>query len=115
VSLAYDSQDLNLGWDMVQIVNGPGRGGGVKMLKIGCVLAGIAGIGLIFAAVLGVAVDTAGVTTAGIIAAISAGGIAAVMWVGLVANWYQKRTAPVEEEEKPSSSEEKPKPSSSKS
>lgn len=85
------------------------------MLKIGCVLAGIAGLGVILAAVLGIAIDTAGITTAGIIAAISAGGIFAVVWVALIVNWYQKRTAPVEEEEKPSSSKEKPKPSSSKS
>jgi Na+/glutamate symporter len=84
------------------------------MLKIGCVLAAIAGIGLITGAVLGVAVDTEGITTAGTIAAISAGGIFAVVWVGLVANWYRKRTMPVEEEEEPSPSKEKPKPSSSK-
>ena len=83
------------------------------MLKVGCVLAAIAGIGLITGAVLGVAVDTEGITTAGTIAAISAGAMFAVVWVALVVNWYRKRTMPVEEEE-PSSSEEKPKPSPSK-
>jgi hypothetical protein len=84
------------------------------MLKIGCVLAAIAGIGLIIGAVLGVAIDTEGITTAGTIAAISAGGIFAVVWVGLVVNWYGKRTMPVEEEEEPSPSKEKPKPSKQK-
>jgi hypothetical protein len=86
------------------------------MLKFGCVLAAIAGIGLIIGAVLGVAIDTEGITTAGTIAAISAGGMFAVVWVGLVVNWYGKRTMPVEEEEEeePSPSKEKPKPSSSK-
>jgi hypothetical protein len=84
------------------------------MLKIACVVAAIAGIGLILGAVLGVAVDTSGVTTAGTIAAISAGGIFAVVWVGLIANWYRKRTMPVEENEEPSPPKEKPKPASSK-
>jgi hypothetical protein len=84
------------------------------MLKIGCVLAAIAGIGLIIGAVLGVAIDTEGITTAGTIAAISAGGMFAVVWVGLVVNWYGKRTMPVEEEEEPSPSKEKPKPSKQK-
>jgi hypothetical protein len=82
------------------------------MLKVGCALAAIAGIGLITGAVLGVAVDTEGVTTAGTIAGISAGGIFAVGWVALIVNWYRKRTMPVEEE--PSPSKEQPKSSSSK-
>jgi zinc transporter ZupT len=80
------------------------------MLKIGCVLAAIAGIGLIIGAVLGVAVDTEGITAAGTIAAIAAGGMFAVVWVALIVNWYQKRTMPVAEEEeegKPSPSKEK--------
>ena len=84
------------------------------MLKIGCVLAAIAGIGLIIAAVLGVAVDTEGITTAGTVAAISGGGMFAVVWVALIANWYGKRTMPVAEEEEPSPPKEQSKPSSSK-
>jgi zinc transporter ZupT len=84
------------------------------MLKLGCVLAAISGVGLIIGAVLGVAVDTQGITTAGTIAAVSAGGMFTVAWVALVVNWYRKRTMPVEEEEEPSPSKEKPKPSSSK-
>jgi hypothetical protein len=84
------------------------------MLKIGCVLAGIAGIGLITGSVLALTVDTQHVTTAGTVAAISGGGIFAVAWVALIVNWYRKRTAPVAEEEEPSSAEEEPKPSSSK-
>ena len=91
----------------------PGRQGGGVALKTACVLAAIAGIGVITGAVLGVAVDTSGVTTAGIIAAISAGGISAVVWVGLIVNWYRKRTMPVGEEE-PAPAKAKPKPSSSK-
>jgi hypothetical protein len=82
------------------------------LLKIGCVLAGIAGIGLITAAMLALTIDTEHVTTAGTIGAISAGGMLAVLWVALVVNWYGKRTRPAAEEEEPS--EEKPKASSSK-
>jgi hypothetical protein len=82
------------------------------MLKIGCVLAAIAGIGLIIGAVLGVAVDTEGITAAGTIAAISAGGMFAVGWVALIINFYRKRTMPVEEEEEEEpSSKQKPSPS----
>jgi hypothetical protein len=84
------------------------------MLKIGCALAAVAGIGLITGAVLAVTVDTEHVTTAGTIAAISAGGMFTVVWVLLVANWYRKRTMPAAEEEEPSASKEKSKPSSSK-
>jgi uncharacterized membrane protein YebE (DUF533 family) len=82
------------------------------LLKIGCVLAGIAGIGLITGAMLALTIDTEHVTTAGTIGAISAGGMLAVLWVALVVNWYGKRTRPAAEEEEPS--EEKPKASSSK-
>ena len=98
----------------------PGREPGSVMLKLGCVLAAIGGLGFITAAVLGVAVDTAGVTTAGIIAAISAGGFFAVVWVASIVNWYGKRTTPVEEHVEPAPAKEKPKavakpkPSSSK-
>jgi hypothetical protein len=71
---------------------------GHTMLVVGCALAAIAGIGLITGAMLALTVDTAHVTTAGIIAAISAGGMLAVLWVGFTANWYRKHTKPVEDE-----------------
>lgn len=87
---------------------------GGAMLKLGCALAAIAGIGFITGAVMGVAVDTSGVTAAGRVAGISAGGIFAVLWVAFIVNWYGKRTMPVAEEERPSPAKEKPKPSSSK-
>ena len=92
----------------------PGEQRGSGKLKLACVFAALSGIGLITGAVLGVAVDTAGVTTAGTIAGISAGGIFAVGWVALIVNWYGKRTMPPEKQEEPSSSKTKPKPSSSK-
>ena len=84
------------------------------MLKTGCAVAAIAGIGLVTGAMLALTVDTKHVTTAGIIAAISAGGMFAVVWVGLIVNWYRKRTMPVEEEEEKETSPSKEKPSSSK-
>jgi uncharacterized protein (DUF2345 family) len=97
----------------VDEVDQPRQGGGV-MLKLACVLAAIAGIGLITGSVLALTVDTQHVTTAGTIAAISAGGMFAIVWVALIVNWYRKRTMPVVEEEEPSPSKEKPKPSPSK-
>jgi len=67
-------------------------------MAVGCAVAALAGIGLITGAMLALTVDTAHVTTAGVIAAISAGGMFAVLWVGFVANWYRKHAMPVQEE-----------------
>ena len=86
------------------------------MLKIACVLAAIAGFGLIGGAVAALTVDAKGGTAAGTFAAISAGVLFALAWVALVVNFYRGRTMPDEEgeeEEKASPSKEK-KPSSSK-
>jgi hypothetical protein len=91
------------------------------MLKIACVLAAIAGFGLIGGAVAALTVDAKGGTAAGTFAAISAGVLFAIAWVALVVNFYRGRTMPDEEEgEKASPSKDKPssskqKPSSSKS
>ena len=87
---------------------------GHSMLIVACVLAAIAGIGLITGAMLALTVDTQHVTTAGIIAAISAGGMLAVVWVAFVASWYRKRTTPVQEETPVASNGSRPKPSASK-
>lgn len=84
------------------------------MLKLGCVLASIAGIGLVTGAVAALTVDEKHVTAAGAIAAISAGGLFAITWVALVVNFYRKRTMPVEEEEEKETSPSKEKPSPSK-
>jgi hypothetical protein len=92
------------------------------MLKIACVLAAIAGFGLVGGAVAALTVDAKGGTAAGTFAAISAGVLFAVAWVALVVNFYRGRTMPDEEEgeeeEKASPSKDKPsskqKPSSSK-
>jgi hypothetical protein len=87
------------------------------MLKIACVLAAIAGFGLIAGAVGALTVDAPGGTTAGTIAAISAGVLFAIGWMALIVNFYRRRTMPVEEEEPPSSkrpSSSKQNPSSSK-
>jgi uncharacterized membrane protein YebE (DUF533 family) len=87
------------------------------MLKIACVLAAIAGFGLIGGAVGALTVDAKGGTTAGTIAAISAGVLFALAYLAFIANFYRGRTMPVEEEEaspskeKPSSSKQKPSPS----
>ena len=67
------------------------------MLLIGSAVAAIAGIGLITGAMLALTVDTAHVTAAGIVAAISAGGMLAVLWVGFTSNWYRKHAKPVED------------------
>jgi hypothetical protein len=74
---------------------------GHTMLLVGSAVAAIAGIGLITGAMLALTVDTAHVTTAGIVAAISAGAMLAVLWVGFTANWYRKRAKPVDEEAPP--------------
>jgi hypothetical protein len=87
---------------------------GHSMLIVGCILAAIAGIGLITGAMLALTVDTKHVTGAGIIAAISAGAMLAVVWVAFVANWYRKRTMPVQEETPVASNGSRSKPSSSK-
>jgi hypothetical protein len=71
---------------------------GHTMLLAGSAVAAIAGIGLITAAMLALTVDTAHLTTAGIVAAISAGTMLAVLWVGFTANWYRKHSKPVENE-----------------
>jgi hypothetical protein len=71
---------------------------GHTMLLVGSAVAAIAGIGLITAAMLALTVDTAHLTTAGIVAAISAGTMLAVLWVGFTANWYRKHSGPVEDE-----------------
>ena len=84
------------------------------MLTVGCVLAAIAGIGLITGAMLALTVDTQHVTTAGIVAAISAGGMLAVVWVASVANWYRKHTVPVQDETPPASNGSRSKHSASK-
>jgi uncharacterized protein (DUF2345 family) len=68
------------------------------VMVVGCAVAALAGIGLITGAMLALTVDTAHVTTAGVVAAISAGGLFAVLWVAFVANWYRKHTMPVEDE-----------------
>jgi uncharacterized protein (DUF2345 family) len=91
-----------------------GETGGHSLLKVGCAVAGLAGIGLVTAAMLGLTVDTQHVTTAGIIGAISAGGMFAVLWVAFVANWYRKRTMPVQEEAPAASNGSRPKPRASK-
>ena len=87
---------------------------GHLMLTAGCVLAAIAGIGLITGAMLALTVDTQHVTTAGIVAAISAGGMLAVVWVAFVANWYRKHTVPVQDETPRASNGSRSKPSASK-
>jgi hypothetical protein len=74
---------------------------GHLMLMVGCIVAAIAGIGLITATMLALTVDTQHVTTAGVVAAISAGGMLGVLWVGFVANWYRKHTAPAQDETPP--------------
>ena len=68
------------------------------LLLVGCAMAALAGIGLITGAMLALTVDTAHVTTAGVVAAISAGGMFALLWVAFVANWYRKHTLPVQDE-----------------
>lgn len=71
---------------------------GHTVLLVGSAVAAIAGIGLITAAMLALTVDTAHLTTAGIVAAISAGTMLAVLWVGFTANWYRKHAKPVDDE-----------------
>jgi uncharacterized protein (DUF2345 family) len=88
--------------------------GGLSPLKAGCAVAGLAGIGLITAAMLALTVDTQHVTIAGIVGAISAGGMFAVLWVGFVANWYRKHTMPVQDETAAASKGSSPKPRASK-
>ena len=92
------------------------------MLKIACVVAAVAGFGVIGAAVGALTVDAKGGTTAGTIGAISAGILFAILYVAFIANFYRGRTKPVEDEEeekaspsqeKPSSSKQKPSPSKS--
>ena len=68
------------------------------LLMVGSAVAALAGIGLITGAMLALTVDTAHVTTAGVIAAISAGAMLAVVWAAFVANWYRKHSAPVQDE-----------------
>jgi hypothetical protein len=85
-----------------------------SLLVVGCAVAGLAGIGLITAAMLALTVDTQHVTTAGIIGAISAGGMFAVLWVGFVANWYRKHTMPVQDETPAASNGSSPKSRASK-
>jgi hypothetical protein len=68
------------------------------MLLLGCGAAALAGIGLITAAMLALTVDTAHVTTAGVVAAISGGGMLAVVWVAFVMSWYRKHAVPVQDE-----------------
>jgi uncharacterized protein (DUF2345 family) len=65
------------------------------LMVVACAIAALAGIGLITGAMLALTVDTAHVTTAGVIAAISAGGMLAVVWVAFVVNWYRKHAMPV--------------------
>jgi hypothetical protein len=84
------------------------------MLKVACVLAAIAGFGLIGSAVGALTVDAKGGTTAGTIAAISAGVLFALAYLAFIVNFYRGRTMPEdeeEEEEKASPSKEKPSPS----
>ena len=87
------------------------------MLKIACVVAAIAGVGIIGSAVAGLTVDAKGGSAAGTIAAISAGVLAAVGYLAFIVNFYRGRTRPEEEEdeeEQKAKAPSKPKPSSSK-
>jgi hypothetical protein len=59
------------------------------MLKLSCVLAAIAAVGLSTAAVWALIVDGAHVTMAGRIAAISAGLLFAIVMVGFIVNFYR--------------------------
>ena len=85
-----------------------------SLLKVGCRVAGLAGVGLVIAAMLALTVDTQHVTVAGIIGAISAGGMFSVLWVAFVANWYRKHTMPVQDETPAASNGASPKPRASK-
>ena len=85
-----------------------------SLLKVGCTLAAVAGVGLITAAMLGLTVDTQHVTVAGIIGAISAGAMLSVLWGAFLANWYRKRTMPVQDETPAASNGSRPKPRASK-
>jgi uncharacterized membrane protein YebE (DUF533 family) len=86
------------------------------MLKIACVVAAIAGFGLIGAAVAGLTVDAKGGSAAGTIGAISAGVLVAIGYVAFIVNFYRGRTRPEEEEEEEQEKKapSKPKTSSSK-
>ena len=68
------------------------------LLMVACAVAALAGIGLITGTMLAPTVDTAHVTTAGVIGAISGGAMLAVVWVAFVANWYRKHSMPVQDE-----------------
>ena len=61
------------------------------MLKLCCVMGAIAAVGIITAAVLAEIVDSAHVTLAGRIAAISAGLLFATLAVGFLASFYRNR------------------------
>ena len=61
------------------------------MLKLCCIMGALAAVGIITAAVLAEIVDSAHVTTAGRIAAISAGLLFATLAIGFVANFYRNR------------------------
>jgi uncharacterized protein (DUF2345 family) len=112
--LATHEQELANARRQVERMQGD-EAGGHSLLKAGCAWAGLAGIGLITAAMLALTVDTMHVTTAGIIGAISAGGMLAILWVGFVANWYRKHTMPVEDETPAASNGSRPKVAVSKS
>jgi hypothetical protein len=84
------------------------------IVLVGCAVAALAGIGLITGAMLALTVDTTHVTTAGITAAISAGGMFAVLWVAFVVNWYRKHTLPVQDETPAAANGSRSKPPASK-
>jgi hypothetical protein len=65
-------------------------------VKIGYVLAAIAGVGLCVGAVVAVIGDTSSITTGGAIAAISAGLLAATAIVGLLVVFRRRGTEPAE-------------------
>jgi mannitol-specific phosphotransferase system IIBC component len=69
------------------------------MLKLACILAAIAGFGLIGSAVAALTVFTPGGTIAGFVAAVSAGLLVAVGWTALILTFYRSRTAPTDEED----------------
>ena len=113
--LATQEQELANARRQVEGVQEDAADGRSLPMVVGCALAALAGIGLITGAMLALTVDTAHVTIAGVIAAISAGGMFAVVWVGFVANWYRKHTMPVQDETHAASNGSRSKPRASKS
>jgi hypothetical protein len=113
--LATHEQELGNGRRQVDRVHDDEADGRSLPMVVGCAVAALAGIGLITGAMLALTVDTAHVTVAGVIAAISAGGMFAVVWVAFVANWYRKHSMPVQDETPAASNGSRSKPRASKS